>query len=74
MNFLKIIGNGLLKCLSPFKQAGEEVCKSLGGLRCSDNGNEKTGDDLKRQIALHQAERDEEIIKLLKQIKENTRE
>lgn len=71
--FLKILGNGLLKCLSPFKQAGEEVCKSLGEFRCSGEDNDKTGDDLKRQIAIQQEERDEEILKLLKRIEENTR-
>lgn len=68
MKILKNIGDGILK-LSPFK--GEGIFECLGQLKCK--GEELKGDDLKREIAREQAERDEKILELLKQIEENTR-
>lgn len=71
MKILKNIGDGILKCIFPFRQAGKDICDCMGQLKCK--GEELKGDDLKRQLAKERAERDERLIELLKQIEENTR-
>lgn len=71
MKILKNIGDGILKSIALFKPVSCDVFECFGQLKCK--SEELDGDNLKRQLAQEQAERDERLFELLKQIEENTR-
>ena len=77
MKVLKNLGDGILKFVGATKEGvgfklGDDIKDVAKTLKCSSQ-EDKSGDELKRQLAREQEERDNKLIELLKQIEFNTR-